>query len=256
MPVALVDHVVEHVGGVSPVGEIAHLVDDQDVGVRVGGQRLGQLCGAEGRREIVDEGRRGGEEGVEAVLDRAVGDGDRQVGLPASRLAREDERSPVGDEVRRERRAQDGRAQRTLIREVKVVDRLEKRKMRAAREPREAGLLAMRDLLGDENRQEVAVGPGLAFRALHQIAPDPPGVGQMEALEEDVEIVGGRHQDRPPTRRDATPVLGRVQARRSAPPLRAPSAAWTRPARGRPGAASVGGRSTGSNGSGGIVASR
>jgi hypothetical protein len=36
----------------------------------------------------------------------------------------------------------------------------------------------------------------------------------------------------PPTNRDCAAVLGRVQVLRTAPPLRAPSATWTRPARG------------------------
>jgi hypothetical protein len=32
----LVDHVEEHVGGVGPVGQVAHLVDDEDRRVSVG----------------------------------------------------------------------------------------------------------------------------------------------------------------------------------------------------------------------------
>ena len=58
-----------------------------------------------------------------------------------------------------ERRAEHVQAQRRLIREIEIVDRLEKRKVRASREPREPRLLAMRDLFGDEQREEVAIGP-------------------------------------------------------------------------------------------------
>src|SRR2546426_6959936 len=42
--------------------------------MRVGGQDRAELALARRRREILNERRRGGEEGVEAVLDRAVGD--------------------------------------------------------------------------------------------------------------------------------------------------------------------------------------
>ncbi len=251
----LVDHVKEHVGGIGPVGEVPDLVDDEHrrVGVRRQGGR--QFARAEGGREVVDERGRRGEEGIEAVLNRAIGDGDGQVGLPASGLAGEDERPPVGHEIGREGRSQDGHPQRALVGEIEIVDRLEKRKVRTAREPRQSGLLPVGDLLGGEHREEIAVGPGFALGALHEVSPDASGIGEMQAFEEQVEIVGRRH-DRPPTRRGDTPVLERVQVRRSAPPLRAPSATWTRPPRGRATAGIVGGRSVSSKGKAGIVVSR
>ena len=74
----------------------------------------------------------------------------------------------------------------------------------------------------------------------------------MQPFEERIEVVIGGDHDRPPTRREDAAVLGRVQVLRCAPPLRAPSATWTRPARGSRAAAIVGGRSASSNGSGGI----
>jgi hypothetical protein len=40
--VAVVDDVEEDIGGVGAIGQVAHLVDDEDVGVGVGGQRLEQ----------------------------------------------------------------------------------------------------------------------------------------------------------------------------------------------------------------------
>jgi len=63
--------------------------------------------------------------------------------------------------------------------------------------------------------------------------------------------IGGNH-DRPPTRRDDAAVLDRVQRLHCAPPLRAPAALWTRPARGSGEALIVGGRSVSSNGRAGI----
>ena len=58
--------------------------------------------------------------------------------------------------------------QRRLVGEVEIVDRLQKRKVRAARQPREARLLPMRDFLGDQEREEVAIGPGLPLGALRR----------------------------------------------------------------------------------------
>ena len=75
----------------------------------------------------------GDEEGVEAVLDGAVGDGDRQVGLAAAGLAAEDQAAALGDEVGREGGAEQLQAQRRLVGEVEVVDGLEEREAGVAR---------------------------------------------------------------------------------------------------------------------------
>jgi len=150
-----------------------------------------------------------------------------------------------------------GEAHRGLIREIEIIDRLQKRKVRASHQAREPRLLPVGDLFGHEQREEVAIGPGLALDALHQVPPHAARIGEMEALEEPVEVGIGRDHDRPPTRRETAAVLDRVQVLRCAPPLRAPSATWTRPVRGSVEAAIVGGRSgSSSNGSPGIGAFR
>ena len=74
--------------------------------------------------------RGGREERVEAVLHGAVRDGDREVGLPAARLALEDDRVPLGDEVGREQRANRREAQRRLVGEVEFVDGAQEGKLR------------------------------------------------------------------------------------------------------------------------------
>ena len=61
---------------------------------------------ARGDGEVLDDFGRSDEERVEAVLDRAVADGDGDVGLAAAGLAVKDERAAVGDEVGRQRRAE------------------------------------------------------------------------------------------------------------------------------------------------------
>ncbi len=67
--VSVVHHMEKDVGSVLAVGQVADLVDDQHVGVGVGGQRLLQLSLRAGVGEILDQFRRGGEESLEAVLD-------------------------------------------------------------------------------------------------------------------------------------------------------------------------------------------
>ncbi len=82
--VTAVDDVVEHVGSVGAVGEVVHLVDHEHVRVGVGEQGLVQAPllarGVEGFDQL--GGR--GEERFEAVLDGAVGDRDREMGLATS----------------------------------------------------------------------------------------------------------------------------------------------------------------------------
>ena len=73
--VAVVDDVEEDVGGVLTAGHVAHLIDDEDVGVGVGGQGLVEPAVLTCVRQILDELGGRGEEGLEAVLDGAVSDG-------------------------------------------------------------------------------------------------------------------------------------------------------------------------------------
>jgi hypothetical protein len=197
-----VDDVVEHVGRVGAVGEVADLVHHEEIWMHVALESIGEATLAEGCGEIVDELGGGDEQRVEAVLDGAVGDRDGEVGLPATGLASEDETPAVGDEVRRERRAEQREAQRRLEREVEVVDGLEEGEARAMGEPLDAGLLALGDFLGGEHDEEVAVGPLLGLGPLDEIAPDAASVGQVESLEQGVEIgVGHVHGG----------ILGRVE---------------------------------------------
>ena len=233
----LIDHVKEHVGGVGAIGEIADFVDDKDNRVRVRRQRVRQLARPERGREVVDQRRSGREEGIEAVLNRAVGDGDRQMRLPAARFARQNERSAFRDEIGTERRAQHLQAQRRLIREIEVVDRFQKGKVGSACQPGQSRLLAMGDFFGGEEREEIPVRPSLSLGPIDQPAPDPAGVRQVQPLEEGVEIGISRDHDRPPTRREDAAVLGPAsrpsaalrpfgRLRRPGPDLRA--AAWGR----------------------------
>jgi len=89
--VTLVDDVVEDVGRVRGAGEVAELVDDEDVGLDVAGEGFPESRLVARPREVVDECGGGREASVEAVLDGLVGDRDGEVGLAATRLADEDQ---------------------------------------------------------------------------------------------------------------------------------------------------------------------
>ena len=192
LEVALVDDVEEHVRRVGAVREIADLVDHEHVRMRVDCKRLTQASVAARTRQFVDQRGCGDEERIEAVLDGAIRDRDCQVRLAATRLARQDQAATVGDEVGREKRAKKGKTKSRLQREVEIVDRLQKGKPCAAGEPHETCLLAVRDLLGDERGEKVAMAPALFLRARAQIAPDAARVGEVKALEQIIDGNLGR----------------------------------------------------------------
>src|SRR3954469_5909182 len=63
--VAVVDDVVQHVGGIGSVSEIADLVNHKDVGRDVARKSLGETALTKRRRKIIDELGGGDEERVE-----------------------------------------------------------------------------------------------------------------------------------------------------------------------------------------------
>src|SRR5260370_31036956 len=89
----------EHVGSVRPIGQISDLIDDEDVGVRVGAQRFLEISTLAGVREVLDEFRRGAGESLETVLAGAVPDGHRQMSLSSAVLSVQNQRPPLDDEV-------------------------------------------------------------------------------------------------------------------------------------------------------------
>ena len=138
----------EHVGGVRPVGQISDLINDEDVKVRVGCQRLLEISTLAGVGEVLDEFRRGGEESLEAVLDGAVPDGHCQMGLPSASLTVQDQRPPLGDEVQPEVGADHGFPECRLQREVELVDGLEEREVCAPRTTLQSRLFPSRHFFG------------------------------------------------------------------------------------------------------------
>lgn len=190
-PVPIVDDVKEHVRRIRAIGKIADFVDDEHRGLRIRRERVAEVARPKTRREVIDQFGRGDEAGIEAMLNRAVGDGHGEVGLPAPGLPAEDQGAALGDEVRRERRAQEREADRGLVGEVEIVDRLEKGKAGALGEAAQARLVPLGDFFGDEDGEEVLITPLLLLRAPEEIPPDAARIGEVEALEQRIQRDGG-----------------------------------------------------------------
>ncbi len=190
--VPLIDDMEEDVRRVVTDREVADLVDDEDVGLHVADERFAQVALTAGAREVVDELGAVDEERVEAVLERAVRDGDREVRLAASGLAREDDRVALGDEVGREERADRGEPQRGLVLEAELLDGAKEGESRVAHGAREARAATMSDLLGEEGEEQLLVRPRLDFGAADEISPHAARVGEREALEQRVEVAHRR----------------------------------------------------------------
>ncbi len=181
--VAVVDHVVEDVRGVWAVREIADLIDHEHVRADVADERFTEAAVAARGGEVLDHLGGGREERLEAALDRAVRDGDREVRLASSRLAEEDDGAPLDDEVGREKRADRREAQGRLEGEVEFLDRPEEGEIRGTRGLGEARRAAMGQLLGEKHLEELVVGPVLLFGSGHELLPALPRVREVQRLE-------------------------------------------------------------------------
>ena len=95
----IVDHMEQDIGGVLSVSEISNFIDDQDVGMRVGLERVLQLPLPAGIGEIFDQFCGSREVSFEAILDGAITDGDCQMGFTPAGLPVQDQGATLGDEV-------------------------------------------------------------------------------------------------------------------------------------------------------------
>jgi hypothetical protein len=167
--VAAVDHLEDAVDGVVGEREVAELVDDDDVRVEVVVERGLEAAGASGVGEALDELGGGGEAGLEAVVDRAVGDRDREgrlagVGGPGQDDAARPSATSSGprSKPRSWRLTEDWKVK------VEVLDQRDEGDLCLEHGTLDAGLGAVCRLLGEEDGQVVAVaellllGPGLA----------------------------------------------------------------------------------------------
>jgi hypothetical protein len=182
-PMAVIDHMEEHVGRIRPVGEIADFVDDQHARMDIRSQGLREAAAPKGCGEFVNQFGGGHKAGVEAILDRAIGDRHGEVRLAAPGFAAEDDAPALGDKVRCERGAQERETDRGLVEEIEIINRLQKRKACPPHEAVQPCLLAMRHFLRDQQRQEIAITPVLLLGPPRQVAPDPSRIGEVQPFD-------------------------------------------------------------------------
>ena len=90
LPMPIVDDMKEHVRGVGAAREIADFIDDENAGMGVRRERCGKASVAKRRGEIINQFGGRDKQRIEAVLNRAVRDGDREMRFAPARFAVED----------------------------------------------------------------------------------------------------------------------------------------------------------------------
>ena len=80
--------------------------------------------------EFIDQFRRRHKAGVEAVLNGAIRDRDREMRFPTAWFTAENDAAAFRDEIRCEGGAEERESDRRLKHEIELIDRLEKRKAR------------------------------------------------------------------------------------------------------------------------------
>jgi hypothetical protein len=138
--------------------------------------------------QLPEQGRRGLEQRLVAILDRAVGDRDREKRLAAPWSAEQDRTAALLDELRPEEATERLELHRILEAGIELLDRLEEREARLAHGPRDARLAAVRDLLGDELLEQLAVGPALLLGLGEHLARHAPDGREVQTLETRLEV--------------------------------------------------------------------
>src|SRR5215469_5097342 len=191
----MVDDMEQDIGGVLTVSQVADLINDQDMRASVSEQGLLQLSFSAGIRKILDEFRGGGAERVEAILDGTIADGDGQVRFSSARLAVQNQRAPLSNEVWSQVGTEQGLTECGLQTEVELVNGLEEGKVSAARTALQAGLLAVRHFFGQQKSQKVAIAPAFFFSSIRHLLVDTPGVRQVQPAEQRLELPFREFQD-------------------------------------------------------------
>jgi hypothetical protein len=99
----------------------------------------------------------------------------------------------LGDQFGAEHAAEQSEAHAALEREVEFLDRLEEREVRTPDAPLDPGLGAVRDLLGHQDGEELAVAEAIRLGPLDQFGIEPTYRRQVQASEERIEINRRRH---------------------------------------------------------------
>jgi hypothetical protein len=181
----------QHVRRVVAVAEVAEFIDDQKRRVCVAREHVCQPPLGGGPGEVVDHLGGGDEQRLETALDMLVGGGNREMGFTPPGLSDEDQRSSVGNEIRREDRAEQIQPQRGLEGEIELLDRLQEREAGTVGETVDSRLPAVSDFLARHGLEELPVGPRLTLGAADEFTVGPASVGQAEPLEQRLDIGDG-----------------------------------------------------------------
>src|SRR5439155_18136557 len=118
---------------------------------------------------------------------------DGEVRLASARGSAQDQRTALADELGTEVAAEQLQAHRGLEGEVEVFDGTQEREASLAHRALDAGLGAMSDFLGDQQREEVTMAQALGFGAGLEFGVESTHGGQMQAAQHAVEIERRHH---------------------------------------------------------------
>src|SRR5581483_352103 len=168
--------------------QVADLVDDEDVRVNVFGEDFPQLSVCAREREPLEQRVGADEQRFEAVLDRLVGDRDREVCLASSARSEKDRGTTLAHELGAEEAAELREPDRSLEGEVELVDRFEEWEAGASHGALDPSLRTVSDLLGHECSEKVAVGHALFLGTDLECSVVPTSRDETESLKESVEV--------------------------------------------------------------------
>ena len=176
-------HLEEKVGGVLVDGQVAELVDDEDVGPGEGAQLLVERGVALRRRQLVDDLHRGAEE--HAVSSLAGGDakGDREVALAETGRPDEQDVAPVLDELEVEEREGAITVDLAGVVPVEPLQGLEDGEPGPADPTLDAAVETDRGLVGQDRVKEREVAQALLRRLGEMVAVGLEGSRETQVLE-------------------------------------------------------------------------
>src|SRR5207302_5507084 len=163
-------------------GQIAELVEDEELGLGVEGELVGKLAIELSAGERTEQRGGAGEKHRVARLDDGASEGDGEVGLADAGWSEEEHILRLGDEAASGELANESLIDRGLRLEVETVEGLHRGKMSDGHAHRDALALLGVDLAAEERVEEIEVG-GLAASGLRE--------QRLEALHDVTEAQAG-----------------------------------------------------------------
>ena len=95
--IALVHHLKEHIRRPWPIAEIAHLINNQHMGLKV---RFEGNAPVRSDAQVIDQRRSGGESSGKAILDGFIGNGNAQMGFAGTGRPFQNKGTGITDQFR------------------------------------------------------------------------------------------------------------------------------------------------------------